>query len=126
MNVEDLTLKQINELRFLFNNDESNSFYSKFIGEYVICRTCNEGINAGFVKEIDRTGIVLEDSRRLYYHEPKDKSLSWYEGVAKSGLSECSKVSSKCTKVICEDYSITICSDEAKKSILEFKTNAQY
>jgi len=52
--------------------------------------------------------------------------LSWYEGVALSGVSEDSKVS--CTvggKMIIEDYSMTICTEEAQNSIMGKTPNAQ-
>lgn len=66
---------------------------SRMIGKKVLVRSYNEGINAGVVVLADETGVELKDARRIYYHRPKDKSLSWYEGVAVSGLSDSSKVS---------------------------------
>lgn len=98
---------------------------ARFIGKYVIVRSRNEGINAGKVIELDDTGIILEDARRLYYHKPAAKELSWYEGVALEGLSNDSKVGAAVTKLIVEDYSITVCSKDAEKSIRGAKTNAQ-
>lgn len=98
---------------------------SQFIGQYVIVRSRNEGINAGKVVELDETGVILEDARRLYYHKPANKELSWYEGVALEGLSKDSKVGAEVTKLIIEDYSITVCTKEAEKSIRGAKTNAQ-
>ena len=104
---------------------KTTSIIDDYIGKYVIVRTRNEGINAGYIEKADETGIVLKDARRIYYHRPKDESLSWYEGVAQSGLSDSSKISNKTTKVIIENYSITICSDTAKNSIEGFTTNVQ-
>lgn len=96
------------------------------IGDFVICRSRNEGINAGTVVELDDTGVILKDCRRIWYHKPKDKDLSWYEGVAKSGLSDDSKVSCTCeVKVIIEDYSLTLCTETAKQSIMGKVPNAQ-
>ena len=99
---------------------------SELIGRFVICRSRNEGINAGTVKALDDTGVILTDCRRIWYHKPKDVNKSWYEGVAESGLSDDSKVS--CTvseKVIIEDYSLTVCTEESAKSILGKTPNAQ-
>lgn len=118
MNIDDLTLGQIRNLQSLFGGTcESPGIYKKYIGKYVICRSRNEGVNAGTVIDIDETGVVLEGARRLYYHKPKDKSVSWYEGVAVSGLGEGCKVGVAREKLIAENYSLTVCSDEAKKSI---------
>lgn len=104
---------------------ESSPLGSQFVGQYVIVRSRNEGINAGKVLELDDTGVILEDARRLYYHKPANKELSWYEGVALEGLSKDSKVGAEVTKLIVEDYSITVCTKEAEKSIRGAKTNAQ-
>lgn len=139
MKTEDLTIKQAKEklkeykqLKELFNiqdtedgkNIKSNLF-DRYIGKYVICRTRNEGINAGFVIAADETGVILGQARRLYYHRPSNKKLSWYEGVALEGLSNDSTIGASVEKIIVEDYSLTVCTDIAKKSIVEAITNEQ-
>ncbi len=128
MNIEDLTLRQIKDLQSIFKDSstEGKSFLDDYIGKYVIVRTRNEGINAGTVEKISSEGLVISEARRIYYHKPKDKKMSWYEGVAMSGLSSDSKIS--CTvdeKVIVEDYSLTICTDKAAKLIKNHKGNEQ-
>jgi hypothetical protein len=105
---------------------KNKTLASSMIGTFVIVRSRNEGINAGTVVAADETGVILADCRRIWYHKPADKSLSWYEGVAVSGLSNDSKVSGTVPyKVIIEDYSLTACSNTAKDSIMEKTTNAQ-
>jgi hypothetical protein len=100
---------------------------SVMIGKAVIVRSRNEGINVGIVELADETGVVLKNSRRLYYHRPKDKSLSWYEGVAQSGISEDSRVSGTVDrKVIIEDYSMTeVRTMGIYNEILNLKPNEQ-
>ena len=99
---------------------------TRMIGKKVIVRTRNEGINAGIVALADETGVELKDCRRIWYHKPKDKSLSWYEGIAASGISSDSKVSGTVSqKVIIEDYSMTLCTDKAFETIMELKPNGQ-
>ena len=99
---------------------------SRMTGKKVLVRSRNEGINAGVVVLADETGVELKDCRRLYYHRPKKETLSWYEGVAMSGLNEDSKVSGTVNrKVILEDYSMTECTEDAFKSIMELKPNVQ-
>ena len=137
--IEDLTIKEAKEkhdeykqVRKQFNvqdteiieNIKSNLF-DRYKGKYVICRTRNEGINAGLVIEADETGVILEQARRLYYHKPSNKKLSWYEGVALEGLSDDSTIGASVEKIIVEDYSLTVCTDAAKKSIVEAITNEQ-
>jgi len=97
------------------------------IGKPVIVRSRNEGVNVGIVVLADETGVELKNARRLFYHRPKDTNLSWYEGVAESGISDNSKVSGtvRC-KVIIEDYSMTeIKSIDIYNEILTLKPNEQ-
>ena len=104
-------------------SSESNSL-SYPIGEYVIVRSRSEGVNAGYLEQADSAGCVLSQCRRLWHHKPKRSCESWYEGVAVSGLSEDSKISCKVDKkIIIENYSITLCSDESKRSIEGFKSH---
>lgn len=103
-----------------------NNLLSDCIGKYVIVRTYNEGINAGILVAADHTGCKLQDARRLYYHKPKNKKMSWYEGVALSGLSSDSKSSSPVTKTISEEkYSVIECSEKAQISITNHPTHEQ-
>ena len=126
-NINELTIGQAKELSNLFggNATKESNIYSRYIGKYVICRTRNEGINAGKVLALDETGVILEDARRLYYHKPASTNLSWYEGVALDGLSSDSKVGAPVEKILAEDYSLTICTDKAEKSIRGAKNNEQ-
>lgn len=103
----------------------SSNIYAQFIGQYVIVRSHNEGVNAGIVVAADETGIILKDARRIWYHKPADSNLAWYEGVALSGLSEDSKISAPVNKGIFEDYSVTVCTDIAKTSIIGHKSHGQ-
>ena len=94
--------------------------YSEFIGKYVICRSRNEGLNAGVVHACDETGVVLSEARRLWYHKPLKPGASWYEAIANSGIAPESKLSEAVDKkLISEDYSLTLCTDEAAKTIKE-------
>ena len=123
MNIEDLI--KLAKLLESPKAENESTLFDDFIGKYVIVRSRNEGINAGKVVKLDDTGIVLEDARRLWYHKPANTNMSWYEGVAIEGLSKDSKIGAEVTKLIVEDYSITVCSKEAEKSIRGAKVNAQ-
>ena len=102
------------------------SVAKKMIGKKVIVRSRNEGINAGIVEDADETGVILGNCRRLWYHRPKDKKLSWYEGVAVSGIADISRVSGTVErKAIIEDYSMTECDEKAFESIMEINPNEQ-
>lgn len=129
MNIDKLTLGQVKELQSLLGNGAQPSgseIYKSYIGKFVIVRSRNEGINAGTVLMADETGIVLQNARRFWHHKPADKATSWYEGVANSGLSGDSKISSTVAeKAIIEGYSITLCSNIAKASIEGAKSHVQ-
>ncbi len=129
MNIDNLTIGQIKEINSLLgcnSGARTETLSSSLTGKYVLVRTRNEGVNAGYVEKADETGIILKDARRIWYHRPADKSISWYEGVAISGLSSDSKISTTVErKVIIENYSITQCTDVAEKSIKEHKSHEQ-
>lgn len=95
------------------------------IGQYVIIRTRNEGLNCGFLESADETGCVLTKARRIYKSISKDKTLSWYEGVSVSGLCEKDGIISGIVdkKIIIEDYSITTVSLVAQSNLENFISN---
>lgn len=116
----------INGVEYTRKGSVAETIASRMIGKNVIVRSRNEGINAGTVVLADDTGVELKNCRRIWYHRPKEKSLSWYEGVSVSGLSDDSKVSGTVSqKIIIEDYSMIECTDEAFKSIMGKTPNAQ-
>jgi hypothetical protein len=127
MNIDNLTFGQLKEISTMFsNNGNCNAAKSNLlndaIGKYVIVRSYNDGVNAGYLEKADDTGCILTQCRRLWRHKPKNTNLLWFEGVAESGLSEeytrVGGVTKK--KYIIEKYSIVICSEEAEKSIKGF------
>ncbi len=96
------------------------------VGQYVLVRSRNEGINCGFVVAADETGILLKNARRLYYHRPAVQEESWYEGVCRHGLAVDCKVSPPVQKKgILEDYSWCEMTSTAAKSVQEYKSHAQ-
>jgi len=129
IDINELTVGDIKMISEMFNNmsgQPSSGIAQGMIGKYVLVRSRNEGINSGFVEKADETGIVLTESRRIWYHRPKNKAMCWYEGVSISGLSSDSKVSAIVPKkIIVEDYSITECLDVAIKSLQGHKTHEQ-
>ncbi len=121
-------IEMLKELMALLGDDApmQAGIASSMVGKYVIIRSRNEGINAGVVAAADATGVLLSDARRIWYHRPKVKTESWYEGVANHGLSDDSKVSATVAqKAILEDYSMTLCSDSARQSIETAVPHAQ-
>lgn len=128
MDIDELTIGEAKQLASIFSAGtatKENTLYSRYVGKYVICRSRNEGVNAGKVIAADETGVILEDARRLYYHKPANKNVSWYEGVAIEGLSKDSKVGAAVEKIIVEDYSLTVCTASAEKSIRGAEEHAQ-
>lgn len=106
--------------------EAGSALNNSLIGKYAIVRSRNEGINAGYIEAYDSTAIVLSQARRIWHHKPADKKLSWYEGVAVSGVSDDSNLSCPVVKkVIVEDYSITLCTPKAIESIEGAAIHAQ-
>lgn len=123
MDISNITLAQLASIAAAFSGEAKNenapeSIASDCINKYVIVRSRNEGINFGLLVRADETGCVIDYAQRLYYHKPKDSKTAWYEGVAETGLHSDSKISGQVSrKYIVEDYSLTICSEAAVKSI---------
>lgn len=124
MNIDDLKfgdLKTINEM-FSLNQQQSKDIFKSYIGKYVICRTRNEGVNCGFVKDLDETGVILDKARRMWYHDTAS-DLCWYEGISIDGPSDDTKLSASCEKLIVEDYSLTICSEKASIMLVNMESH---
>jgi len=129
--MEPKTIK-LNETEYVKKSEQvkisvnTGSLAAAAVGMKVLVRSINEGINCGIVEAADETGIILKNCRRLWYHKPANKALSWYEGVAIDGISEDSKVSPTVDrKFIIEDYSITECSPSAFDQIMAKVPHAQ-
>ena len=122
MDLNALTIGDLKELRGLLGNQAATptdtGFYDRYIGQYVIVRTRNEGLNCGEVVACDATGVVLKNARRLWRVKTESGQPAWYEGVSQVGLSKDSRISAAADeKAIIEDYSITVCTDIAKQSL---------
>lgn len=101
-------------------------YLKSLIGKKVIVRSYSEGVNFGTVKHASKDGIVLNNCTRLWYSKPKDNLMSWNEGVAESGVSEDSKLSTVVNeKAIIEKYSILILSNNAIENIENHKKHSQ-
>jgi hypothetical protein len=126
MDINDLTIGQAKELvKFFSAQGHDEPLLTRYVGQRVIVRSINEGLNFGKVVGICRGFIVLEDARRIWRPVTKNGEPSWYEGVANVGLDrDRGKISiSVQQKVIVEDYSITLCTERAAKSLMEAPAN---
>ena len=119
INLDDLTLGQIKQLQNLSPGNQATSMYTSYKGKWVICRTRNEGVNFGQVKDCDDTGVILTYARRLWRVGKGAQGGFWYEGVANEGPSDTTEMSQAIAeKVIAEDYSLTLCSDDAAGALI--------
>jgi len=127
MDINSLTVSQVKEILAMFGNRPSAQEPSDdMIGKYVIVRCQEAGVHAGVLDSYHGRSCVLSEGRRLWYHEPADRSLSWYEGVAISGLSSNSKTSATVARcILTENCEIVLCSKEAEQSIRKAPTHEQ-
>lgn len=128
MNIDKMTYGELKEIASISNGDRNNNgsdtLYEGLIGKYVIVRSHNEGLNAGYLEKAEAAGCVITEAKRLFRPISKDRGLSWYEGVSVSGLGDKSVVSGAVEKkVISESYSLTVCTQTAVDSIRGFKAN---
>lgn len=104
----------------------SLGIFDDCIGKYVIVRDRNEGINFGKVKAVDASGVVLEEAQRIWKVISKDKSLAWYEGVAKTGLCPEKGVISGLVDekiIISDNFSLTLVNPDVVFQIKGVKPN---
>lgn len=106
-------------------NKKQKNHLDYYIGKWVIARTRVAGIIFGKVISLGIGFVELKSARRVHRPISQDRSLSWYEGVAQSGLCEANgRISGKMKrKLLVEDYELNLCSIESIQSLKKFKTN---
>ncbi len=116
MNIDDMTLGQIKELKLLFSEEGAQKTLKCHIGKKVIIRTYSAGVHYGILSEKQGNEVILNESRRLYYWNcSRSISLS---GVAKYGLcADSSKVCAPIDGLWLEAIEILPLSEEAINSI---------
>ena len=120
MDIKDLTLRQINELKCLFGKNEVIAQCSEIdrevVGTYAIIRTYSAGVWFGKVLIKKENEIILGEARRLYYWKTLNKGISLSE-VSLHGLHEDSKICEALEKVWLQPIEIIPCSNTAKENI---------
>jgi hypothetical protein len=130
---DDLILKLIELL--IKNNDsgehhknETSSQFSvgggDYVGDYVIVRTLNAGVFAGYLVDMKYGVAQLRDSVRLWrWHSDEGENAIALSGVAKYGLATGkAKVDSKLDKhIVIGVIEVIPTTDSAKKSIEGYK-----
>jgi hypothetical protein len=115
INLDDLTLGQIKELKNAVGCDGSAKKHSMLF-QYVIIRTYSAGVWCGTLAEKDGKEVILKDARRMYrWWSAESISLS---GVALFGIiDDKSKIVQAVPSVWLEAIEIIPCSDVAVKSL---------
>jgi hypothetical protein len=119
MNIDDLTLGQIKQLKSLFNENAStanNDGLNSLVGKKVIVRTYSCGVHYGKLIEKSGSEVILEDSRMLYYWKTTDGGISLGE-IANTGLHKNSKACAPVKNQWLDAIGIIPCTDEAIKNI---------
>lgn len=83
MNIEDLTLKQINELKCIIGAAPAKSCCHPMEGRRVLVRTYSAGVHIGDAVKIDGMECHLKNALRLWKWEGGGLSLS---AVANNGI----------------------------------------
>lgn len=132
MDIDQLTVGEVKKLIQVFEGfgliqaPNSKEIDNKMLGKYVIVRCRDAGVHAGYLESYTGRECVLTAARRLWEHRPLDKALSWYEGVAVSGLDAHSKCSGEVSRRhLTENCDIVRCTKEAEDNIRGFATHGQ-
>lgn len=65
MDIQDLTIRQVNELKTLFV-DSSKSGLNEMIGKKCIIRTCSAGVWFGEISEKSGNEVIVKNARRMW------------------------------------------------------------
>ena len=116
MNLDELTLGQIKELREMFGSQVSAPKIKSFVGEKCIIRTYSAGVWFGEVDEKQGKEVVLKNARRMHYwHAKQSISLS---SVAVYGINQDkSNICVSVSQVWLEAIEIIPCTAESIASI---------
>jgi hypothetical protein len=120
INIKDLTLEQITELKCLFENMTIKGC-NEMVGTYSIIRTYSAGVWFGKVLQKEGNEIILGEARRLYYWKTANKGISLSE-VSIAGLDNSSKVCEAVEKVWLQPIEIIPCTDVAIENIKSQKS----
>lgn len=113
MNLDELTLGQIKELKMLFDRE---SCVTKIEERYVIVRTYSAGVFAGTITKQKGKFVVLENARRLWYWSGA-ASLSQLAMEGVKNPEDC-KFPCEVNKIeLTEAIEIIDCTEKAKSSI---------
>ena|ERR1700720_2408437 len=111
IDIENLTLKQIRDLSFLFGKETKN-IYDEFIGKYVLVRTYSAGVHIGYLKNIKETEAILTSSRRIW----KWEGAFTLSEISQDGIYKNSKLSKEIPIIfLTQAVEIIPCSDKAIK-----------
>lgn len=117
INIQDLTIKQVNELKNYFLKDNCEDISSHLIGKYVIIRTYSAGVHFGILSKKIGNEVILKNTRRIW---------SWQNAftlskIAMEGLNNSSKLSVEIPEIKLTEIEIIPCSDKCSKSLKELK-----
>lgn len=118
MNIEDLTIRQIREIRNMFSDTTPAESLNDMIGKKVIVRTYSAGNWFGTLDQKSGNEVILKDARRMWrWWAAESISLS---AVALYGLKQDkSKIVEPVEKVWIESIEIIPCTETAINSIEE-------
>lgn len=118
MDIDDLTIGQIKEIKSLIekNNSGQEIGLNSMVGKKVIVRTYSCGVHYGTLVEKCGSEVILKDSRMLYYWKTTNGGISLGE-IANTGVHKDSKVCAAVSQQWLQAIGIIPCTDDAIKSI---------
>lgn len=117
----ELSIKEFGDL--LESNKPAKAHQSDLVGCYVIVRCRDAGVHAGELVSHSGREARLNESRRLWYWKPANDA-KFLSGVAVYGLSDESKIGEPINVLLTETCEIIRCSEAARKSISEMKSDS--
>lgn len=119
MTIDDLTIGEAKKLAAMFDGkSDGASDVNALIGQKVIVRAYRAGVLYGTLVSVAGEVVTLNQARRLWYWQVKDKKGIALEDVANYGVSKDSKITETvATAVVIDAAEIMTTSKEAQSSI---------
>lgn len=116
INIDELTLGQIKQLKGLLGGEASSISINPLVGKKVIVRTYSAGVHFGEIVEKEGSEVILKNARRLWYWKTANGGISLSE-VANEGLHKDSKTCAAVELHWLDAIEIIPCTKEAIKNI---------
>jgi ferredoxin-fold anticodon binding domain-containing protein len=117
IDIQNLTLRQINEIKNINSTINHEDICASWLGRYVIIRTYSAGVHFGILSKKIGNEVILTNSRRIWSWE----GAFTLSKISEDGLTSKSRLSVEIPEIKLTEIEIIPCSEKCIKSLKEIK-----